>query len=377
MKVKSTQFNGNQLVSKIQAWASELGFSQIGVTGVDLTSAEPGLLQWLELGFHGEMSYMAQHGLKRARPAELLPGTLSVISARMDYLPQATGERWQETELQRLSQHGEGVVSVYARGRDYHKVLRRRLQQLVDRIASEIGPFGYRAFTDSAPLLEVELATRSALGWRGKHTLALNRDAGSMFFLGEILVDVALPPTLSATGHQPQGHCGSCSACMESCPTGAIVAPYRLDARRCISYLTIEFAGSIPIELRALVGNRIYGCDDCQLVCPWNKFAKRSALPDFDARAGLNGQQLVTLLGWSEPTFLVCTEGSPIRRIGHERWLRNVAVALGNALTAHAAMDTPEALQAADVIKAALRLRLDYPGALVREHVQWALAQHP
>lgn len=356
--INSTQFDGNQLVSQIQAWARELGFSQIGVTGVDLTSSEAGLLTWLEQGFHGDMAYMASHGLKRARPAELVPGTLSVITARMDYLPQTTPEGWTGLELGRLQNPGEGIVSIYARGRDYHKVLRSRLQKLSDRIASAIGPFGHRVFTDSAPVLEAELAARSGQGWRGKHTLLLNREAGSLFFLGEIYVDVALP-----TSEPVQGHCGSCTACIDVCPTQAIVAPHRLDARRCISYLTIESGAPIPEELRPLLGNRIYGCDDCQLVCPWNKFAQRSALPDFDPREGLSGQQLVQLFDWTEEEFLQRTEGSPIRRIGHERWLRNIAVALGNAL--RAGVD----------VRAALNRRAEHPSALVREHVAWALQQ--
>ena len=304
------------------------------------------------------MDYMARHGLKRARPAELVPGTLSVITARMDYLPRATPEGWQTVELERLLRPGEGIVSVYARGRDYHKVLRNRLQKLSDRIANTIGPFGHRVFTDSAPVLEAELAARSGQGWRGKHTLLLNREAGSMFFLGEIYVDVALPASQAV----PE-HCGTCSACIDICPTQAILAPQRLDARRCISYLTIEHAGPIPLELRALMGNRIYGCDDCQLVCPWNKFAVRSALPDFDPRAGLSGQQLQQLFEWNEAEFLHYTEGSPIRRIGHERWQRNVAVALGNAMR-----------QGADVHAVLLR-HADHRSALVREHVAWALAQ--
>ncbi len=304
------------------------------------------------------MAYMAAHGLKRARPAELVPGTVSVITARMDYLPASTAPGWQHRELERLQRPGEAVVSVYARGRDYHKVMRGRLQGLSQRIASELGPFGHRVFTDSAPVLEAELAARSGQGWRGKHTLVLSREAGSMFFLGEIYVDLALPETAPLPGH-----CGSCQACITVCPTQAIVAPYQLDARRCISYLTIEHAGSIPVELRPLIGNRIYGCDDCQLVCPWNKYAQRSALPDFVERAGLVGHQLVTLARWSEEEFLRVTEGSPIRRIGHERWLRNIAVALGNAL--RLAPD-PELL-------AALALRADHPSAVVREHVAWAL----
>jgi epoxyqueuosine reductase len=276
------------LLAQIQGWAQELGFSQIGVAGVDLSAAEPGLMAWLQQGFHGEMAYMAHHGLKRARPAELVPGTLSVLTARMDYLPRDTVDDWQEAELARLPRPTEGIVSVYARGRDYHKVLRSRLQKLSERIAAHIGPFGYRVFTDSAPVLEAELAARSGQGWRGKHTLLLNREAGSMFFLGEIYVDLALPKSAPV-----QEHCGTCSACISVCPTQAILGPGRLDARRCISYLTIEHAGSIDVELRPLMGNRIYGCDDCQLVCPWNKFARVSNLPDFDARSGLTGQHLV------------------------------------------------------------------------------------
>lgn len=344
----------------MQAWARELGFSQIGVAGVDLSSAEPGLLQWLAQGFHGEMHYMQAHGLKRARPAELVPGTVSVITARMDYLPRETGDGWQAVEWDRLKRPEEGIVSIYARGRDYHKVLRNRLQKLAERIAQEIGPFGHRAFTDSAPVLEAELASRSGQGWRGKHTLVLSREAGSMFFLGEIYVDLALEPTAPVTAH-----CGSCSSCIDACPTGAIIAPHKVDARRCISYLTIEHAGSIPEELRPLMANRIYGCDDCQLACPWNKFAQPSVLPDFDARAALAGTQLVHFLAWDEATFLRVTEGSPIRRIGHARWLRNVAVALGNAWRE---TGRPE-------LRAALQSRADHPDPVVAEHVAWALAQ--
>jgi epoxyqueuosine reductase len=349
-----------QLVSQIQAWGQELAFSQIGVADVDLSSAEPGLQAWLSAGWHGEMGYMAAHGMKRARPAELVPGTMSVITARMDYLPRDTPEGWQSIELTRLERHREAVVSMYARGRDYHKVLRNRLQTLADLIQATVGPLGHRVFTDSAPVLEVELAQRSGQGWRGKHTLVLHRDGGSMFFLGEIYVDLALPPTEAVTEH-----CGACSACIDVCPTQAITAPQRLDARRCISYLTIEHAGPIPLELRSLMGNRIYGCDDCQLVCPWNKFAHRSPLVDFDAREGLCGSTLVALFAWSEAEFLRRTEGSPIRRIGHERWLRNIAVALGNALRAGTDEDLRGALQA----------RAEHPSALVREHVAWALSQ--
>ncbi|WP_370869720.1 tRNA epoxyqueuosine(34) reductase QueG [Polaromonas sp.] len=348
----------------MQTWARELGFSQIGIAGVDLSSAEPGLSAWLAAGFHGDMNYMAAHGLKRARPAELVPGTVSVITARMDYLPTATPQapgQWQAMELARLDRPGEAIVSVYARGRDYHKVMRARLQKLAERIAGHVQPLGHRAFTDSAPVLEAELASRSGQGWRGKHTLLLNREAGSMFFLGEIYVDVALPPSDAVTEH-----CGSCSACITICPTQAIVAPHKLDARRCISYLTIEHAGAIPLELRPLIGNRIYGCDDCQLVCPWNKFAQRSALPDFDEREGLTGQQLTTLFGWTEEEFLRYTEGSAIRRIGHERWLRNIAVSMGNAI--HAGADQ------AGTLRAALMARRDHASEVVREHVEWALS---
>ncbi len=348
------------MVESIRAWARELGFSQIGVAGVDLSSAEPGLSEWLAQGFHGDMAYMAAHGLKRARPAELVPGTVSVVTARMDYLPADTPAGWQATELARLARPGEAVVSVYARGRDYHKVLRSRLQKLCDRIALQVGPFGHRVFTDSAPVLEAELAARSGQGWRGKHTLVLDRDAGSMFFLGEIYLDLVLP-----TSAPVSAHCGSCSACIDICPTQAIVAPHRLDARRCISYLTIEHAGPIPLELRPLMGNRIYGCDDCQLACPWNKYAQRSALPDFDERAGITGQQLVTLFRWTEADFLHHTEGSAIRRIGHARWQRNLAVALGNALR--------KADDAA--IRQALAAQRERAGELVREHIDWALAQ--
>ena len=300
---------------------------------------------------------MAVHGPKRARPAELVPGTLSVITARMDYLPAATAPAWRAHETARLADPQAAVVSVYARGRDYHKVLRARLQRLAERLAAEVGPLGHRVFTDSAPVLEVELAARSGIGWRGKHTLALSRGAGSMFFLGEIFVDLALPPT------PPEApHCGRCSACLTACPTGAIVAPYRLDARRCISYLTIEHPGPIPVALRRAIGNRIYGCDDCQLVCPWNKFARLGTLPDFDERHGLGQASLLALWAWTEAEFLQRTEGSAIRRIGWERWRRNLAVALGNAL--HARED------------AALRAALAQAGdtGLAREHIDWALA---
>ena len=358
-------FKPTQLWPRIQGWAAELGLSQIGVSAVDLHTAEPGLQAWLAAGFHGGMGYMASHGLKRARPAELVPGTVSVITARMDYLPQGTPQDWVERELARQQRPGEAVVSVYARGRDYHKVLRTRLQKLADRIAAEVGPFGHRVFTDSAPVLEAELATRSGLGWRGKHTLVLSREAGSMFFLGELFVDFALPPTEAVSAH-----CGQCSACLQACPTQAIVAPYRLDARRCISYLTIEHDGPIPVELRPLIGNRVYGCDDCQLVCPWNKFAQVHALPDWQPREGLTGSAIATLLGWNEAEFLRRTEGSAIRRIGHTRWLRNLALAAGNALRSGQLATAQE-----EALREALLARLDHPEDVVREQVAWSLAK--
>ena len=305
-----------------------LGFSQIGVAGIDLAEAEPRFAaEWLDNGFHGDMDYLARHGSKRSRPAELVAGTASVVTARLDYLPRTSAPGWQAVEWQRLEAPERAAISLYARGRDYHKVLRQRLALLAEALAASIGPFGHRVFTDSAPVLEVELAARSGIGWRGKHTLLLDRGAGSMFFLGEIFVDVALAPTLPV-----EPHCGSCTACIDVCPTQAIVAPYVLDARRCISYLTIEAKGPIPLEFRAAIGNRIYGCDDCQLACPWNKYAQTSPLPDFDAREGLDDASLLALWRWSEAEFLRRTEGSAIRRIGHERWRRNLAVALGNAL---------------------------------------------
>ncbi len=337
----------------------------MAVAGVDLSSAEPGLRAWLDAGFHGGMAYMASHGMKRARPAELVAGTVSVVTARMDYLPEGTPRDWPEREGARALQPAEAVVSLYARGRDYHKVLRTRLQKLAERIEVAVGPFGHRAFTDSAPVLEVELAARSGLGWRGKHTLALSREAGSMFFLGELFVDLALPPTPAVSPH-----CGQCTACLDACPTRAIVAPYRLDARRCISYLTIEHAGPIPEDLRPLIGNRVYGCDDCQLVCPWNKFAQRSALPDWQPRAGLAGTAIAELLAWDEAEFLRRTEGSAIRRIGHARWLRNLALAAGNAL-ASPALTADEAQQ----LRQALQRWQGHADAVVAEQVAWSLGR--
>lgn len=349
------------LALAIKAWGRELGFAEIGIADVDLSDAEPGLQAWLDAGHHGEMDYMAAHGMKRARPAELVPGTVRVITARMNYLPRDIDTHWRAGEAARAADPAAAVVSIYARGRDYHKVLRSRLQQLADRIRAEVGDFGYRVFTDSAPVMEVALARKAGIGWRGKHTLLLNREAGSMFFLGELFTDLPLPVDA------PSGsHCGQCRACIDICPTQAILGPYKLDARRCISYLTIELKGSIPAELRPLIGNRVYGCDDCQLVCPWNKFAQRSALPDFDVRNGLDRAAMVELFAWDQEEFERRLEGSPIRRIGHERWLRNLAVGLGNALRRNPG-DAG--------LAAALKARASHPSELVREHVAWALAQ--
>ena len=356
----------DQVLAGLRESAATLGFSQIGVADVDLSHAEPGLLAWLNNGFHGSMAYMAVHGVKRARPAELVPGTVRVITARMDYLPRgaplatSASPGWQAIEWQRLADPAQAAVSIYARGRDYHKVLRTRLQQLADGLAALVGPFGHRVFTDSAPVLEVELAARSGIGWRGKHTLVLSREAGSMFFLGEICIDLPLPLT-----EPVDAHCGSCTACIDVCPTQAIVAPYRLDARRCISYLTIEHVGPIETELRPLLGNRIYGCDDCQLVCPWNKYAQLSRLANFDARAPITDASLLALWAWDEAAFLQHTEGSAIRRIGFERWQRNLAVALGNAVRAR-----PDAS-----LRSALAERREGATPMVREHIDWALAQ--
>ncbi len=350
------------LARSIRDWGRELGFADVRVADADLGNADENLQQWLAAGFHGQMDYMAAHGGRRARPADLLPGTVRVISARMDYLPREAAVDWREREQQRHADAAAAVVSVYARGRDYHKVLRSRLQQLAEKIAADVGPFGYRAFTDSAPVMEVELAQKAGLGWRGKHTLLLNRDAGSMYFLGEIYTDLPLP-----VDEPVSSHCGECRACIDVCPTQAIVGPYRLDARRCISYLTIELKDGIPQELRPLIGNRVYGCDDCQLHCPWNKFAQKSVLPDFDVRNGLDDASLVELFSWTEEEFNARLEGSPIRRIGHERWLRNIAVGLGNAAGE---------LRGDHAIVAALRARATHPSDMVREHVQWALACH-
>jgi epoxyqueuosine reductase len=358
-----SETNLAELALSIKRWGVELGFAEVRITDIDLSHVEAGLQAWLDAGMHGEMDYMASHGMKRARPAELVPGTVRVISARMDYLPMALGEDWREREAARLADPGAAVISVYARGRDYHKVLRARLQQLADKVKAEIGDFGYRVFTDSAPVMELPLAEKAGLGWRGKHTLLLSRTAGSMFFMGEFLVDLPLPID------EPTGkHCGSCEACITVCPTQAILGPGKLDARRCISYLTIELKSAIPEEMRPLIGNRVYGCDDCQTACPWNKYAQRAVLPDFDERNGLGEATMVELFAWTEEDFNRKLEGSPIRRIGHERWLRNMAVGLGNAAAAGAKGDP--------AIVAALLSRRDHPSALVREHVEWALACH-
>jgi epoxyqueuosine reductase len=349
-----------QLVHDIKLWGREAGFADLRIADIDLSRNEPGLQAWLEAGFQGEMAYMAAHDNKRSRPDALVPGTIRAISVRMDYLPASITDDWRTTEQ---SHSGDtAVISVYARGRDYHKVIRNRLQQLAQRIQERIGEFGYRVFTDSAPVMEVALAEKAGLGWRGKHTLLLNREAGSMFFLGEILVDIPLPVD------PPIGnHCGQCTSCIDVCPTQAIVAPYRLDARRCISYLTIELHGSIPVELRPLIGNRVYGCDDCQIFCPWNKFAQRASVDDFEVRNGLDSASMISLFAWTEDEFLQKLEGSPIRRIGHERWLRNLAVGLGNAANTK---------RADKALVAALMSRLEHCSEMVREHVQWALEQH-
>jgi len=341
------------LVPRIKAWGRSLGFQAVGIAGAELAGCEAGLMAWLGQGCHGDMDYMARHGAKRARPAELVPGTVSVICARLDYQPPDA-----IAAEAVLADPERAFLSRYALGRDYHKVLRSRLQRLADRIEAEIGPFAYRVFTDSAPVMEVALAERAGLGWRGKHTLLLTREGGSAFFLGEIYTGLALPPDAPL-----ESHCGTCERCIDVCPTGAIVAPYRLDARRCVSYLTIEHKGSIPEALRPLIGNRVYGCDDCQLACPWNRFARTSDEPDFAVRNGLDGATLAALFAWTEAEFEARLAGSAIRRIGYERWLRNIAVGLGNAPASPAVVE-------------ALRARADDGSALVREHVGWALARH-
>lgn len=339
------------LARRIKTWGQELGFGAVGISDTDLSEAEQHLYAWLDKGYHGEMDYMQRHGSKRTRPAELVPGTLRIISARMDYRPREPDPRIL------LENPARAFISRYALGRDYHKLLRSRLKKLAQRIEEAVGEFGYRVFTDSAPVMEKAIAQKAGLGWIGKHSNLLSREAGSWFFLGEIYTDLPLPTDSPVTDH-----CGDCQACLDVCPTGAIVAPYQVDAQKCISYLTIELHGSIPESLRPLMGNRIYGCDDCQLYCPWNRFAQDTAEADFLPRHGLDTATLVELFAWDEATFLEKTEGSAIRRIGHERWLRNIAVALGNAGTAEA--------------RTALLRRRDHPSPLVREHVNWALAQY-
>jgi epoxyqueuosine reductase len=347
------------LARDIKRWGSELGFQQIGIADCDLAAAEEGLMAWLARGWHGDMDYMARHGVTRARPADLIPGTLRIISARMNYLPPQA-----RASEEVLADPERAYLSRYALGRDYHRVMRRRLQTLADRVVSAIGPFRYRAFTDSAPVMEVAIARKAGIGWRGKHTLLIDRNAGSYFFLGEIYTDLPLP------ADEPQtDHCGTCSKCMQCCPTGAIVAPYQLDARRCISYLTIEHKGVIPVELRPLIGNRVYGCDDCQLACPWNRFAQSTGESDFVVRHGLDDVSLLELFAWTEAEFHERLAGSAIHRIGYERWLRNLAVGMGNALGAlPPGEDTT-------LIEQTLRRRLEDASALVREHIVWALQQ--
>jgi epoxyqueuosine reductase len=343
----------NELTEDIKRWSLELGFQQTGIAGVELGEDEAHLRDWLAKGQHGEMAYMSVHGDKRSRPAELLPGTLRVISVRMDYGTGDDAEAWST-----LGDGARAYVARYALGRDYHKLMRARLQKLADRIAEHAGPVGYRVFVDSAPVLERALARNAGLGWIGKNACVINKNAGSWFFLGEIFTDLPLPVDRPASAH-----CGTCTRCIDICPTQAIIAPNRVDARRCISYLTIELKGSIPEEFREAIGNRIFGCDDCQLVCPWNKFARRFDEPDFRARNNLDQASLVELFGWNEDEFLRRTEGSAIRRTGFESWLRNIAIALGNAPTS-------------DEVLTALRSRREFPSEVVREHVQWALQRH-
>ena len=343
----------DELANRIRAWGQELGFQQLGISDIEMEKHEAHLKDWLLKGFHGEMDYMQRHGTLRSRPQELHPGTIRVISVRMDYLPESAADT---EEL--LKEPSRGVVSRYALGRDYHKMMRKRLQKLARQIEEQTGPFGYRVFVDSAPVLEKALAEKAGLGWIGKHSNLINKSAGSWFFLGEIYTDLPLP-----TDTPVVNHCGDCTQCINICPTRAIVAPYTVDARRCISYLTIELRGSIPEELRPLMGNRIYGCDDCQLVCPWNRFAQPTQEQDFNPRNGLDAPELIELFQWTEEQFLQRTEGSAIRRIGFDSWLRNIAVALGNAPTS------------GPVIKA-LQSRLQNTSGMVREHVEWALTQH-
>ena len=341
-----------QLAADIKQWGLQLGFAQIGITDINLKDAEQKLVHWLYQKFHGEMKYMEKHGAMRSRPGMLLPGTIRIISARMNYLPANT------RIIQTLNNKKKGYISRYALGRDYHKVVKKRLIMLATKINDEVANFNYRAFVDSAPVLEKAIAQKSGLGWIGKNTLLLNKQAGSWFFLGEIYANIPLPLDSPTTSH-----CGSCTACLSICPTRAIVSPYRLDARRCISYLTIELKSAIPVEFRKLIGNRIFGCDDCQLVCPWNKFAHFTDEDDFKPRVNLGAPDLIQLFSWTEEEFMLYTEGSAIRRVGYIGWLRNIAVALGNAPTSSS-------------IIFALKQRLEHPSSLVREHVIWALDQH-
>jgi len=341
------------LTKDIRRWGEALGFQQIGITDVDLAAAEGKLAEWLREGRHGEMEYMSRHGLKRSRPELLLPGTVSVISARMDYLPEESA-----SPMSLLDHPSKAYVSRYALGRDYHKVLRSRLKALGKKIEGRIGPRGHRVFVDSAPVLEKPLAEKAGLGWIGKHTNLINKESGSWFFLGELYTDIQLPADEPAIGH-----CGTCRACIDVCPTDAIIGPYKLDARRCISYLTIELKDDIPLEFRKMIGNRVYGCDDCQLFCPWNKFAEPTAEGDFSPRHDLEAADLIELFSWSESEWLTKTEGSAIRRIGYERWLRNIAVALGNAESSEGVLN-------------ALREKSHTDSQMVNHHVKWALDQH-
>ena len=348
-----TSMDLSLLMTQIRQWGRELGFQQIGISDIDLDQPRQHLQRWLEKNFHGDMQYMASHGEKRSRPEQLLPGTLRVLSARMDYLPDT--DDMEEV----LADSNKAYISRYALGRDYHKLMRKRLAALAQKISSVAGRHNHRAFVDSAPVLERALAEKAGLGWIGKNTMLINPKAGSWFFLGEIYTDLPLP----LDPPQETMHCGTCTACLDDCPTGAIVAPNQVDARRCISYLTIELRESIPLELRPLMGNRIYGCDDCQLVCPWNKFSEHTQETDFQPRNNLQAAELIELFQWTEEAFLKRTEGSAIRRIGYECWLRNIAVALGNA--AHS-----------DEVVAALKEKVGHPSALVREHTEWALTRH-
>ena len=352
---KNWSLDPASLTAAIKIWGKELGLQGVGIAdaNTDMSKVELGLHDWLSKNYHGSMDYMAKHGTRRTRPTELVPGTLRVISVRMNYMPPKTRNSWEI-----IKDGKKAFISRYALGRDYHKVLRKRLQKFADKISAEIGNFNYRVFTDSAPVMEVEWAQKSGLGWRGKHTLLLSREAGSMFFLGELYTDLPL-----LVDGITSDHCGTCNKCIEICPTQAIIGPYQLDARRCISYLTIEHKGSIPEALRPLIGNRVYGCDDCQLICPWNKYASITDETDFSVRNGLDDASLVELFGWNKAEFETKLAGSPIRRIGYEQWLRNLSVGLGNAPSSKTIID-------------ALQARRDDNLSLVREHTQWALQQH-